>query len=217
MNYKPRYPFYMDDALSYSFPSLFINDYDVKDDKDYGYLSSEDVKGLFCNNFAYRSCKAIEKRLKEFNFDVKVFNHDLFDTEYYVIKSNKWINQREICDALDIPYDWISLLTSEKWQWIIKQKEFNDKYKNVNGEIDFRSDIDVLWSQSAGFKIREMISKDLCISINNVFCFFDLGFIEIKIRDAAMGDLKGTCLDGKVIGFSNINDNTCYVEMERVL
>ena len=92
------------------------------------------------DNIYHRRCDAISKKLKEHDLHLNIFNHTFFKEEYYVLqsKNSEYIGRNDIINALDIPNDWIDLVSSNPlWTYFIKQKEFNEKYCNADGEIDF--------------------------------------------------------------------------------
>lgn len=94
-----------------------------------------------CKSIYHRRCDAIEYRLKEHNINAVVSRHTAFDVEYYVLdfKDSSSIDKCKIADALDIPKDWVDFINiyDEGCVYFIKEDEFNDKYCDCDGEIDW--------------------------------------------------------------------------------
>lgn len=88
-----------------------------------------------------RRCKAIKKRLVEYNIPVKdVYRGNMFDIEVYRIELKEEIADLKwtISRVLNIPIEWIDYW-GEKGV-IIKEDEFNEKHCNSWREIEFSDD-----------------------------------------------------------------------------
>jgi len=101
-----------------------------------------------CNpnyNLYHRRCEAIRKQLEDAGMNIKrLCRHNMFGEEFYLLKvdtlkSKEYPSECDIAKALDIPVDWIDFggLVDNVNIYYIKEKEFNDKYCDCDGEIVF--------------------------------------------------------------------------------
>lgn len=113
-------------------------------------IHNASVSFKYTNNKYHKRCKAIKKELKKHNMVAKIHRHSLFRVEYIVItfdrEANGYIStaQRKIAEALQIPLEWVGMVTCcDPQMYFIKEKEFMKQYPSANsGTIHFEEDND---------------------------------------------------------------------------
>lgn len=116
-----------------------------------------------------RRCRAIEQQLKSKGLEAKVWRHDLFKVDYYVVNLNEksselyWTDIKNIANALDIPKVWVDFV--EHNRYFVKEKELNDKYLDDNGEMVFKANFKDFWElydtygKSDGSKFEKILKE----------------------------------------------------------
>lgn len=145
----------------------------------------EFMNPIRCKSIYHRRCDAIEHRLKEHNICAVVSRHTAFDVEYYVldIKDNiADINRCEIADALDIPKDWVDFINiyDEGVVYFIKEDEFNDKYCDCDGEIDWGFNLfDLKFGEYETVRLIKDRLENVGITVESVGIYDDYLMINI--------------------------------------
>lgn len=104
-------------------------------------------RGLIHTNIYFRRSDAILKQLKKHDIrNVKVSRHHLGDWLFYVLEfnrnnSDKYVDEKDIAKALDIPTEWVYFIhidveNSISIYWIDEEK-LHDKYLDDDGELVF--------------------------------------------------------------------------------
>lgn len=139
-------------------------------------------RGLIHANIYFRRSDAIQKQLRRNDIrNVKVSRHHLGDWRFYVLEfnrnnSDKYVDEKDIAKALDIPTEWvyfihIDVANSITIYWIDEEK-LHEKYLDDDGELNFDG-----WSlyTEKGLKSTYEIEERLSERIG--------GRVEVELRD----------------------------------
>ena len=99
--------------------------------------------GYYIKTKEAKNCDSIEKKLNDEGLNVYVHRHTLFDIKCYVVtersEGSKTFFDKDLAEILDIPKEWINLSkASDPQEYYILEDEFNEKYCNDDGIIDFK-------------------------------------------------------------------------------
>lgn len=117
-----------------------------------------------------KRCNAIEKRLNDNGLNVYVHRHTIFGIKCYVVTGKpdgcETFFSNDLERILNIPDEWINLSKAEKPQeYYILEDEFNRKYCNDDGEIDF--DDWCITGKSAREVEKRLKKKGICCSVGS--------------------------------------------------
>jgi len=134
-----------------------------------------------------KNCDTIEEKLNDEGLNVYVHRHTLFDIECYVVtersEGSKAFFDKDLAEILDIPIEWINLSKAKDPQeYYILEDEFNEKYCNEDGLVEFKPDLKEYWDKCDIRGIKEYFAELFHISKDNVFVHhFGGEFIEINL------------------------------------
>ena len=134
-----------------------------------------------------KNCDTIEEKLNDEGLNVYVHRHTLFDIECYVVteksEGSKTFFDKDLAEILDIPKEWINLSKAKDPQeYYILEDEFNEKYCNEDGLVEFKPDLKEYWDKCNISGIKEYFAELFHISKDNVFVHWCGGeFIEINL------------------------------------
>ena len=138
-------------------------------------------------NNKWVNCDTIAKKLNENGLNVYVHRHTLFDIKCYVVteksEGSKTFYDKDLAEILDIPREWINLSKAKDPQeYYILEDEFNEKYCNDDGLVEFKPDLQEYWDKCNTRGIKEYFAELFHISIDDVFVHWVGGeFVEIKL------------------------------------
>ena len=138
-------------------------------------------------NKVWDNCDTIAKKLNENGLNVYVHRHTLFDIKCYVVtekrEGSKTFYDDDLAEILDIPIEWINLSKAKDPQeYYILEDEFNEKYCNEDGLVEFKPDLKEYWDKCDISGIKEYFAELFHISKDDVFVHWVGGeFVEIKL------------------------------------
>lgn len=138
-------------------------------------------------NNEWDNCDTIAKKLNENGLNVYVHRHTLFDIKCYVVtekrEGSKTFFDKDLAEILDIPIEWINLSNAKDPQeYYILEDEFNEKYCNEDGLVEFKPDLRKCWDEGNIHSIKKYFAEHLHISKDDVFVHWVGGeFIEINL------------------------------------
>lgn len=143
--------------------------------------------GLCEKTNEWKNCETIEEKLNSEGLNVYVHRHTLFDIECYVVteksEGSKTFFDKDLAEILDIPREWINLSNAKDPQeYYILEDEFNEKYCNEDGLVEFKPDLQKYWDKCNISGIKEYFAEQFHISKDDVFVHLVGGeFVEIKL------------------------------------
>ena len=153
----------------------------------YGYWHLKPVFLDEKRNNEWNNCDTIAKKLNDEGLNVYVHRHTLFDTKCYVVTEKsegaKTFSDKDLAEILDIPVEWIILShASDPQEYYILEDEFNEKYCNDDGLVEFKPDLQKYWYRCNIGGIRKYFAELFHISEEDVYVHWIGGeFIEIKL------------------------------------
>ena len=134
-----------------------------------------------------KNCDTIEEKLNDEGLNVYVHRHTLFDIECYVVtersEGSKTFFDKDLAEILDIPREWINLSNArDPQEYYILEDEFNEKYCNEDGLVEFKPDLKEYWDKGDISSIKKYFAELFHISKDDVFVHWVGGeFVEIKL------------------------------------
>ena len=162
-----------------------------------------------------KNCRIIEEKLQENGLNVYVHRHTVFGIKCYVVtgKSDgcEIFFEHDLARILDIPKKWINISNaSNPQEYYILEDNFNEKYCNDNGIVEFKPNLKEAWEDCAINLIQEYFANRLDIPKKNVFIHYAGGeFIEIKLPQKWD---KYNNIDFK---FSNLHNNEYVIIIKK--
>lgn len=93
------------------------------------------------DNVYFRRCDAIRKQLNKHDIHPKEVNRVFIgELLFYNVKfpeKHRFISQKDIRDALGIPYDFIGIVDNNPDQYLIDEYKLHEMYLTDDGELDF--------------------------------------------------------------------------------
>ena len=138
-------------------------------------------------NNEWNNCEIIEKKLNDEGLNVYVHRHTIFDIKCYVItersEGSKTFFDKDLAEILDIPKEWITLShASDPQEYYILEEEFNEKYCNEDGLVEFKPDLVKYWNKCNIRGIKKYFAEQFHIPIDDVYVHWVGGeFVEIKL------------------------------------
>lgn len=138
-------------------------------------------------NKEWDNCDTIAKKLNENGLNVYVHRHTLFDIKCYVVTEksdgSETFFDRDLAEILDIPKEWINLSkASDPQEYYILEDEFNEKYCNDKGLVEFKPDLQEYWDKCNIRGIKNYFAEQFHISTDDVYVHWVGGeFVEIKL------------------------------------
>lgn len=138
-------------------------------------------------NKEWDNCDTITKKLNENGLNVYVHRHTIFDIKCYVVTESsdgsETFFDKDLAEILDIPNEWINLSHANNPQeYYILEDEFNKKYCNEDGLVEFKPDLQEYWDKCNIQGIKNYFAEVFHISKNDVFVHWTGGeFVEIKL------------------------------------
>lgn len=134
-----------------------------------------------------KNCDIIEKKLNDEGLNVYVYRHTIFDIKCYVVtersEGSETFFDEDLAEILDIPKEWINLSrASDPHGYYILEDEFNEKYCNKDGLVEFKPDLQKYWNKCNIGGIKKYFAEQFHIPIDDVYVHWIGGeFVEIKL------------------------------------
>lgn len=143
--------------------------------------------GFYEKTNEVKNYDTIEKKLNDEGLNVYVHRHTIFNIKCYVVteksEGSKTFFDKDLTEILDIPKEWITLShASDPQEYYILEEEFNEKYCNEDGLVEFKPDLQKYWDKCNIRGIKNYFAELFHIPMDDVYVHWAGGeFVEIKL------------------------------------